>query len=372
MRGKPRVSGSNGPLPLTRQTTTHTHNTTMNIDTYLPTVAEITRSSDRYHNRMTARAEKPPTDINGREIHSNHSKQLHKSFPFEVQYSTREGAEHNDRFANYLFPSVADFAAYCLDKGAFRNCGDEGLAKTIQGAMLGDETHVPAAAALMREIEDKIDLAALARHWQPAVAGSYPNVPDFLSNEPQCMRKMSDTYNDTGLIRIYNCISCSSGIEGQQQIKRGLATIALVQALQMTGRPVELYVLDINPTGNVLIKVATNPMVLSELCFTATSSDFVRNLMYPFIHKLGHEVAWPAGMEYPKTKGTHGCLDTPEELERKLKVNQGIVRDVIGAKATDLCLAPSIYGDTQMFNDPAAWVLKQIEAVKAATDAESF
>ncbi len=130
--------------------------------------------------------------------------------------------------------------------------------------------------------------------------------------------------------------------------QRGTAILALVMALADM-RPVELWTYTAMDGGeyrvgysNIMIRINSAPLCLSEACYALTSGGLCRNLTYDFArHHTGFTGGW--------------C--ERHESEESL-------REMVGASPQDLLIRAADEKDKALFADPIKWVNDHLERLR--------
>jgi hypothetical protein len=163
--------------------------------------------------------------------------------------------------------------------------------QAIKKARLGDESLVVKAEKIM----DSLDLPNMGvplSRWLPSQAGAFPNVPEYLSNNPLCMRVNGPT-QDKSPIRLFVSTDSSAGISTKDIMERGVAILALSLKLQAV-RPVEIVLLSENdgggPDGSTILAIPLDnrPLCLAQArCICYTAAYFFNPV------RIGQGVSWP-------------------------------------------------------------------------------
>jgi hypothetical protein len=208
------------------------------------------------------------------------------------------------------FASVADFRAEFLrvcgtnvadTHGDASWYGGETLADSLRMSETGSTALVPAAEALLSELDSSI--ATPQRVWQRAPAGAYACVPEAIAGIPTPMRRPAYDASEHAPITVLAISTSSAGIKAQTLEQRGTTILALVMALARS-RPVSLHsvsILDGKAGGETVwsIRINTAPLDLATACYTLTSAGFARRLNYRLAARLnGFRGSWPARFTY--------------------------------------------------------------------------
>lgn len=261
----------------------------------------------------------------------------------------------------YLFESAAEFAdAFTEMRGGNLHTeardwtGGESERDAVEMMRKGDTSAVAAAQEMLGKLENEIDIESLRPQWQHAVCGAFVNVPDFLSGEPECMRRMQITETDSAPIRVFVATTSSGGLDTEKLRKRGTAALALVMALSQV-RQVELYCFstmgDGCSAGKVrdiieITRVQSSPLCLSEAAYMMISQGYARKLTYQLGHHFGWSGAWASFVDTNITKENEciaGC------------------RIALNATAQDVIIPPSFNWSQQIITDPLGWVKARLQ-----------
>lgn len=181
--------------------------------------------------------------------------------------------------------------------------------------------NLPAAAkadALMNKLaDDSMDSSGL--RLDCSVAGFAPNVPAYLSGDPECMYAYDEVKSDTSPIRVFAGIGASAGLSQDDIEKRGVTILALCQKLAMI-RPLELYVYgdmgDSKSAQIPVVKIETTPLDLSTATYALSHRGFLRRLCFEWSKSKGWctgQWAWNMAPYQPeamaKTRAALGMAD---------------------------------------------------------------
>ena len=249
------------------------------------------------------------------------------------------------------FDSCGDFADACVSLKAGPDAhaswwGGDSRSELLKQCSFGDNRHVAAAEALLSKINAEIEIPR--PQWQPQVFGAFPVVPEALAGEIECMRMLSSPEEESSPVRVFYDPTSSAVIDAKDLQARGCAALALVMALSAI-RPVELWVftdLDSNHRdhANVMVKVQTSPLMVSEACYMMCNPGFARCLLYGYAEKT---------MDF---SGMWGFGDHCEDATERARV----MADSLRASPSDLVI-PGISARDQMVKDPVGWVNNQLE-----------
>jgi hypothetical protein len=208
----------------------------------------------------------------------------------------------------------------------------------MQRTREGNLALIPQAEALLSQIEADID--ADGPLWQGSVAGSFPDVPAFLSGDPECMRARVVCPNEKAPVRVFVCTTSSCGVEASTLLKRGIAALALVMQLIKQGRPIELWTftkLDGNRehegTTCLLVRMPTAPVDMARIAHCLSACSFDRTLAM--------------GFGYARTGFTGGWARQKDS------------RKLVNAGPKDIVLNESKYDD-EIVKRPLDWIKQQL------------
>jgi len=233
----------------------------------------------------------------------------------------------------------------------------------LRRTVSGDNSKVARAEKLLDQIEAQVDRDHAT--WQNAVVGAYPDVPAFLANNPDNMRRRVLTEDERSPIRVWVDVVSSAGITWQQLEPRGVAALALVMQLIRCGRAVELYTFTslhgrIGGETVICVKLPTQPIDISVVAYCLTSQGFSRGVTYEARRQLNNfNGAW--GKNY-RHSGT-----LAQRVEGARQTLHGL------AQPQDIIL-PSPYttdingsGDNSLlFRDPVQWVKTMCDQANGA------
>ena len=214
----------------------------------------------------------------------------------------------------------------------------ETYSETIQRTKEGNLDLIPQAEALLDQIDAELELDSPV--WQGSVAGAFPDVPAFLSGDPECMRARVMQANEKAPVRVFVCTTSSCGVSAETLLKRGIAALALVMQLVKQGRPIELWTftkLDGNGAheGNscFMVRMPTAPVDMARIAHCLSACSFDRAIGMTFGRNVtGFKGSWAA-----------------EKDPRKL----------VNAAPSDIVLGESRYGD-DIIERPVDWIRQQL------------
>lgn len=255
--------------------------------------------------------------------------------------------------AIHKFESVAAYGRHVktlLGHTRARDWGKSGageaLAQSVDYAINGNTRLVAEAEKLMGKLETSIEVKS--RQWGGAVAGAFPCVPDYLIGLPESMRKLDDCVSDNVPLRIFCCTSSSGVMDWQQLQRRGIAVLAATMALCQS-RPVELWTFTpFRGDGehgecNVMVRVNSSPLCLSEACVALCSIGFDRNMGMT----IGYvEDRFDGG--WARLLKDAGFNNEEQTI--------AACREMLGASEADLIIPPAHVNFQQIYTNPVGWV----------------
>lgn len=221
---------------------------------------------------------------------------------------------------------------------------DSALAKMANG----DDTYAEMANKLMDRLTD-LSEGVPVREWTPNVMGAYAVIPEVITGMPLCMRSFSHS-GESQPLKVIVSTTCSGGIDCETMTKRGVAILALVQKLRMV-RPVELIILvegNVKGRGNLFQLITVDlPLSVAHACFAMANAGFARVLTYAHMHKYFH---WNGGW-------SEGFRSSGYDKN---------VREACGFADEDLWISAAYLHDSELINNPLAWVNKQLAKYSGA------
>lgn len=148
------------------------------------------------------------------------------------------------------------------------------------------------------------------------VAGYTPDVPEFLSGNPECMivRKYEETEGAGRILRlVFNC-AASHAMSQQTIIARGAIACALVDAIESTGARVEIVLCAASSRSGfscsffATIKQASEPVEMDKLAFALAHPSTLRRIG---LSVFEHDAPFIA-----RNYETHGTPQDVDEVDR--------------------------------------------------------
>lgn len=261
--------------------------------------------------------------------------------------------------AHFTYESLAAFgrdAGAAKEFGAHQGWHDpkwtgDTFDNALNKVLKGDTSKVADADKLLTRLEANIELKT--RQWVGAVAGVFPSVPDYLAGHPESMRKLTEQASDQTPLKVFVDIVASCSLTPDQMQTRGTAVLALVMALS-SARPVELWTCsaldgaDEDGFTNVMIRIASAPLQLSEACAALGNAATARALLYGLGRRLnGFAGGWS-----------------------RLGSREEDIRAMLGAhcQPADLVIKPTHANDEDIIKDPVAWLNKTLKRFNATQE----
>lgn len=264
----------------------------------------------------------------------------------------------------YKFDSPAQFAKECAkipassrmqDDAASKQWTGETFKESVDGAIYGNVKYVEQAERLLDKLYTEIDVPYPT--WQASRMGAYPSVPDYLTNNPESMRRKTPEEDSRNPINIYYVTTSSGGHNWEDLLKRGIATLAFAMVLQKM-RPVNLKLvgtLDGKSSDRcslIEVNIDLNNLALSTAAFAIASTGFDRNLTHTYAaHHNGFTGHWAWG-------------SFPSEDNTKYWTN---LRHFLKMSEDDILIKGAFLHDRLIIDDPITWCKQQIAEFKAKT-----
>jgi len=247
------------------------------------------------------------------------------------------------------FPSVASFMEAFHASGAKisdrQSWTGETRAQVENSLANGNTDSVAKAEAILATIDANVNTRGLTRRWANDVVGAFPNVPAYLAGQPESMRRMDRQQRRSrrSAVRVYYSPVSSQSISHEQNFRRGVVVLAAVMALQRV-RPVEVYYFTVLGLGDHVIKLRTDPMVLSESAYVLTSGGVCRSTSYPYAHAVSE---WRG--DWGRWSGQY-----EREMSREAKIEH--MKTVLGLGEDDILLPAVHMRDQDILDNPVAWI----------------
>jgi hypothetical protein len=272
---------------------------------------------------------------------------------------------HDKQHNHYAFDSITQMAAWTQDNRLSHSVINESSGKfynfqswsqVAARCAVGHDESVGPASKLMQQLETGLSIETTA--YQSSVAGCFPNVPEFLAGEPECMWDQVHIDSDTAPLAIYLDLTSSAGITPDEFRKRGIAVLALTMLLSSI-RPISLHVCTVmgarvsdrpdtmrkrhESYSIASARIETAPLDLARAAYVMTDVAAARRMFYAVGNTDG---SWPTftGVGY-------GSTTSAEYVKR--------VRDILSLDSEVLYIPAVSYmsGEVeQMVNQPVEWL----------------
>lgn len=233
----------------------------------------------------------------------------------------------------------------------------ETIAQALEFTRRGNPARVAEAESMIEKIVSELELEA--PEWANDVAGAYPDVPAYLSGQPECMRRRILSVSEKSPVRVWVDVTSSAGIKHEMLAKRGTAALALVMSLIREGRAVELYTYTSlggrkNGQSVVAVRMLTAPIDTASVAHCLTSQGYARTLCYGVSHSLGGNGGW----------SNHGQEHRP--FPERLKAHQTKVLESLYSPG-DVVIPPCHFDDPAIKN-PIQWVNDRLAETRASIE----
>lgn len=142
------------------------------------------------------------------------------------------------------------------------------------------------------------------------VEGSYPDVARFVEGDPENMVQLrEDVGGGCGkVVTIAAANSYTSDVTAEQAARRGAAVVAVIDAIERSGRRVELWIVNACKSTEsgvkggmiheVLVKAAQEPLELDRLAFAFMNTASARRLSWAIRERFHRKIrkAWGIGL----------------------------------------------------------------------------
>jgi hypothetical protein len=197
----------------------------------------------------------------------------------------------------FLFDTMSELASHAK-RAAYSSWDGGSWEECQQWAKLGRNEDVAASDDYIKSFEALYIISPRSRVVED-VAGAFPNVPAFLSDQPLNMRRRERIETETAPITIVLDTTVSGGISTETMQRRASALLALVR-IASASRPIELWAGIGLGNGRrnatwVFARVETAPLDLARAAFMLGHAGYTRGLGYKAAFALhsktnGH---WP-------------------------------------------------------------------------------
>lgn len=225
-----------------------------------------------------------------------------------------------------------------------------------------------------KRLLDKIDATFRDRDihsWQPAIAGAYACVPDWLHGRFDSMRVKHKEENDRAPIKVFIESCVSAGVSHDELIKRGTAITALLMRMNEE-RPVELYTFTSFRLTSIYgkhethfaIKMDSAPVNITQVLQTFAEPSFLRMLNFNICDTVTREES----QHQTTINWSRESLDwaTGEKSHTSRADN---LRAYWQLDPQDILVERGYLSDAALMgSDPVAWVHAQLEKQRKLDD----
>jgi len=274
------------------------------------------------------------------------------------------------------FESVDAYMTEIRDRGVKLDFAGHGTWSEWSGGLTGEDARARAVTgdpSLVASFDASLSALTAtvgedARNvWTSDVYGSRPDVGAYLAGAPRCMKRRVKRETETRHVSIYVSLVAWSGSTASDMVKRGVAIMGLLSALQSMRVSVDLFlVLDTaahDPKrGDVgdytqVIRVESRPLDLSTSGFAIAHPAFTRHVTYSYTH---HMTGWRSLFSETFTaSGLCRVWRAGEDASEPTKRYIDAIGKRIGMLPTDVFVCPMIPGDA-VLRDPAEWIRRNV------------
>lgn len=215
---------------------------------------------------------------------------------------------------------------------------------------------------LREKLSDRIDIVSNRVH---DLVGYEPDIDRFLDGEMECMWEdmMTEAPRTGNVYTLLLSGSVSSAVSVETVLKRGVAIIGLVEAFQMCGAELEIWVENSCTSGGYSEDSWSS---LVRVCRAGENPD-INTLMFP----LGNP-DWQRRFSFGLREGE------PQDVRRKFGFTRGggygstadlLCVDIVNPSFT-LSKGGTATNTRLLDTDPVAWILATLEAQGVYTPAE--
>lgn len=258
------------------------------------------------------------------------------------------------------FSNPTNFADYMTENQAGNTSpwySGGSLARGIKLLAHGDDDLIEQTREIMKQLH--ANLPTTQRQWQTAPVGFFPNVPAYLSGEPENMFTVQRNNSDSSPVRIWVNVLPSGGCDRPTLLKRGAVLVALAQLLLERRSLVRITCYGdqpasgLNPDGKTYAKgvivswdLPTSPLNLSMLCTSLGYPEVVQNVTFTACHSIHNGVTggWLRGHCPGYT------------------YNEGKVRQDLGAEDEDVIIPAAFLGD-ELHNKPVDFLHRELTRI---------
>jgi hypothetical protein len=151
----------------------------------------------------------------------------------------------------------------------------------------GTSKYVADAQALINKMADENVFSTSRPELTTQMVGFLPNVPAYLSGQPETMYNITHTENESNIapLSIYVETLISAGLSHKEIIARGTAVMAFALAMNNI-RPVSIYTVCIskpyksNHNAGIVCAIPTKPLDIERAAFMLCDPAFSRRLAF--------------------------------------------------------------------------------------------
>lgn len=245
----------------------------------------------------------------------------------------------------------------------------------IERMRLGSVEHAASAQKVMDKLQMEGLLTTGYKLPKRGVVGGFTVLPLYEIGAPKCMirREPSDIEGASTPMRIFYDRFASGGLDAQQLINRGVATLGFALAMASV-RPIELYAISAScpqwpGSGGLfgsLIQIETQPINLAHAAYVMTSEAFTRSFTWASMHD--HVWRWKGLTNKEKYNYAVGPFcgwrsNSPEYARG--------MRQAFNMDEQDILLVGANLFDKLALTDPVAWVREMLHIhVKRRVDGD--
>lgn len=266
----------------------------------------------------------------------------------------------DDRDLKYVWESYSEFAqkwrAYASESymsGNSKNWvgNNSALGNADHVAELitnGDSSGVELVEKFLAQFESEVGIDEVySNNWGLNVAGAFPCVPAYLSNEPENMFAQTPIESPTATT-IYFSSTCSGNLSAELMLKRG-AVISTLALLLSRVRPVQLVSYDLihvrreglSKNFSNIIPLEHSPLSIPHLVASMCRVGFQRTACYGIANREGFSGMWAKAYQRDNYGGAGS--------------NMKHVRAFLDAKESDIVIGGA-YSSDSMLTDTKNWL----------------
>lgn len=276
-----------------------------------------------------------------------------------MTYSTQDVLrfEAPEEYCAYLrgMPSQYKWTQHDYDDGF----AGMDYAQSLDCLTNGFDKHLARAEKLIEEMNTAQIFTQHLPVMQSAMVGGFPNVPAALNGYPKTMfRRVPSDYESTSTpLNVYVETLVSAGVSQDQLVKRGIAILGFILAMNMI-RPIEVYTVTVAaPDGRgaygAITKIASKPLDLKRATYMLTDPSYYRRLAFSAMRERAKNtttwIAWP-----------WGSAPTDDDYTTKM-------RKLCQCEEQDIFIKGGYLLDEKMLKKPIEWVKDMIKTHGNAT-----